>query len=145
MKTVTGSVLETRALGARIAADARTGDCFVLEGDLGAGKTEFVRGFVASLSKSAAVKSPSFAILNIYETARFPVFHFDFYRIADAAELFETGFDEYISGTGVCLIEWGTMFPEVLPKDACFIRFRDIGLHSREIEIDQQPITTSKE
>jgi tRNA threonylcarbamoyladenosine biosynthesis protein TsaE len=107
----------------------------VLEGDLGAGKTEFVRGFVAALAPSAAVKSPSFSILNIYETARFPVYHFDFYRLADASELLEIGFDEYVSGRGVCCIEWGTMFPEVLPGEAKIVRFRDIDVDKREIEI----------
>jgi tRNA threonylcarbamoyl adenosine modification protein YjeE len=135
MKTVTGSAMETRALGARVAAGATAGDCFALEGGLGAGKTEFVRGFVASLAPSSAVKSPSFSILNIYETAAFPVYHFDFYRLADASELLEIGFEEYVSGVGVCLIEWGTMFPEVLPKGARTIRFRDIGGDKREIEI----------
>lgn len=134
MKTVTSGARETRDLGARIAGDAKEGDCFVLEGDLGAGKTEFVRGFVGSLAKTASVKSPSFAILNIYKTDRFPVYHFDFYRLCDASELFEIGFEEYISGNGVCLIEWGTMFPEVLPKGARVIRFRDIGSDKREIE-----------
>lgn len=135
MKPITESVQDTRALGARVAKGAKEGDCFVLEGDLGAGKTEFVRGFVSSLSKTAAVKSPSFAILNIYETARFPVYHFDFYRLSDSSELFEIGYEEYVSGNGVCLIEWGTMFPDVLPKDAKVIRFRDIGIDCREIEI----------
>jgi tRNA threonylcarbamoyladenosine biosynthesis protein TsaE len=135
MKTVTSAAQETRTLGARIAEGANEGDCFVLEGDLGAGKTEFVRGFVASLSKSAPVKSPSFSILNIYETPRFPVYHFDFYRLSEASELFEIGFEEYISGNGVCLIEWGTMFPEVLPDGAKIIRFRDRGMDNREIEI----------
>jgi tRNA threonylcarbamoyladenosine biosynthesis protein TsaE len=135
MKTLTASVDETRALGARVAAGADSGDCYVLEGDLGAGKTEFVRGFVSSLSGTAAVRSPSFSILNIYETGRFPVYHFDFYRLAGASELVEIGFHEYVSGAGVCLIEWGTMFPEVLPPGAKVIRFRDRGVDKREIEI----------
>ena len=137
MKTVTINTEETRALGAQIAAAAKSGDCFVLEGDLGAGKTEFVRGFVSSISPSAMVKSPSFSILNIYETGRFPVYHFDFYRLSGAVELFEIGFDEYISGPGVCLIEWGTMFPEVLPQGAKIIKFRDIGVVGREIEMEE--------
>lgn len=135
MKTVTCGVRETRDLGARLADDAKEGDCYVLEGDLGAGKTEFVRGFVAALAKPVSVKSPSFAILNIYETDRFPVYHFDFYRLSDASELFEIGFEEYVSGNGVCLIEWGTMFPAVLPKGATIIRFKDIGSDKREIEM----------
>lgn len=135
MKTVTESVNATRALGAHIAAAAETGQCFALEGELGAGKTEFVRGFVAALNPRAAVKSPSFSICNIYETEKYPVYHFDFYRLSGAAELGETGFDEYVSGGGVCLIEWGTRFPKVLPPNTKIIKFRDRGNGVREIEI----------
>jgi tRNA threonylcarbamoyladenosine biosynthesis protein TsaE len=133
MKAITASVDATRALGARQAAGALAGDCWALEGELGAGKTEFVRGFVAALNPAAAVKSPSFSICNIYETEKFPVYHFDFYRLASAAELGETGFDEYASGGGVCLVEWGTKFPEVLPPQTTVIRFRDAGGGVREI------------
>lgn len=135
MKTVTATVNATRALGAHIAAAAEAGQCFALEGELGAGKTEFVRGFVAALNPRAAVKSPSFSICNIYETEKYPVYHFDFYRLSGAAELGETGFDEYVSGGGVCLIEWGTRFPQVLPPNTKIIKFRDRSNGVREIEI----------
>ncbi|MBN1129055.1 MAG: tRNA (adenosine(37)-N6)-threonylcarbamoyltransferase complex ATPase subunit type 1 TsaE [Chitinispirillaceae bacterium] len=134
------SAAETRALGARAAASARPGDVFALEGDLGAGKTEFVRGFVAALSKEAAVRSPSFSILNIYETPAFPVCHFDFYRLADASELVETGFPDYAGSEAVCLVEWGTLFPGVLPPNTRIIRFRDRGNQTREIEWDGTPV-----
>jgi tRNA threonylcarbamoyladenosine biosynthesis protein TsaE len=135
MTARTASVEATRALGARTAAGACAGDCYALEGELGAGKTEFVRGFVAALNPAAAVKSPSFSICNIYETEKFPVYHFDFYRLSDAAELGETGFDEYASGNGVCLVEWGTKFPQVLPSHSKIIRFRDAGGGVREIDL----------
>ena len=135
MTTRTASVDATRALGARAAAGARAGDCYALDGELGAGKTEFVRGFVAALNPAAAVKSPSFSICNIYETEKFPVCHFDFYRLSSSAELGETGFDEYASGTGVCLVEWGTKFPEVLPPHTKVITFRDAGGGVREIDL----------
>jgi tRNA threonylcarbamoyladenosine biosynthesis protein TsaE len=134
MKTTTGSAEATRALGARMAAAARPGNVYVLEGELGAGKTEFVRGFVGALNPFAPVRSPSFSICNIYETDKFPVYHFDFYRLTDASEFGEIGFDEYAAGEGVCLIEWGTLFPEVLPKEAAVIRFRDVGNNVREID-----------
>jgi tRNA threonylcarbamoyladenosine biosynthesis protein TsaE len=135
MKTTAKSVDDTRALGARAALAARANDCFALEGELGAGKTEFVRGFVASLNPAAAVRSPSFSICNIYETKKFKVYHFDFYRLSGAAELSETGFDEYVTGGGVCLIEWGTRFPEVLPPHTKVITFTDAGNGIREIVI----------
>jgi tRNA threonylcarbamoyladenosine biosynthesis protein TsaE len=136
MKTTTTTVEATRALGASFAARARPGDCLVLEGDLGAGKTEFVRGFVAALSGSAAVHSPSFSLLNIYQTPCLTVYHFDFYRLAHSGELVEIGFDDYVSSDGVCLIEWGTLFPDVLPPHAVVIRFRDRGDGVREVETD---------
>jgi len=135
MKTAAVSVEATRALGARTAAAAKAGECYALEGELGAGKTEFVRGFVTALDQHAVVKSPSFSILNIYKTARFTVYHFDFYRLSRAAELGEIGFDEYASADGVCLIEWGTLFLEHLPPQTKVIKFRDGGNGVREIEL----------
>jgi tRNA threonylcarbamoyladenosine biosynthesis protein TsaE len=134
MITVTRSVEETRACGARFALNTGAGAFYVLEGDLGAGKTEFVRGFVHELNDKAAVHSPSFSLLNIYATGVFPVYHFDFYRLGDATELAEIGFDEYASGEGVCLVEWGTLFPEALPSHASIVSFGDRGAGVREIE-----------
>ena len=106
----------------------------LVTGPYGAGKTEFVRGFVGVLNPKARVRSPSFSLCNIYETRQFPVYHFDFYRLTDATELGEIGFDEYVSGDGVCLVEWGTLFPEILPPRAPVIRFIDRGTDRREIE-----------
>jgi tRNA threonylcarbamoyladenosine biosynthesis protein TsaE len=134
MKITTRSVEETRELGARFAKASQPGCLYVLEGDLGAGKTEFVRGFVGALDPDAAVRSPSFSLCNIYKTGSFPVCHFDFYRLSDATELGEIGFDEYAAGDGVCLVEWGTMFPAVLPPHARVIRFMDQGAGIRDIE-----------
>lgn len=134
MIVVSRTVDETRAYGAQIAGVTGAGAFYVLEGELGAGKTEFVRGFVRSLCADAPVRSPSFSLLNIYATAVFPVYHFDFYRLTDAAELGEIGFDEYATGDGVCLVEWGAMFPDALPAHSLSIRFRDRGAGVREIE-----------
>ena len=137
MKITTHTVEATRALGASLAGKARPGDCLVLEGELGAGKTEFVRGFMAALSGDVAVRSPSFSNLNIYVTPRLTVYHFDFYRLADAAELVEIGFEDCASSDGVCLIEWGTLFPDVLPQHAVIIRFRDRGDGVREVDLGE--------
>jgi tRNA threonylcarbamoyladenosine biosynthesis protein TsaE len=130
------SVTDTRKLGAKLAARTQLGDVYALEGDLGTGKTEFVRGFVERLDGSVIVRSPSFSIVNIYTTPAFPVYHFDFYRLCDASELGEIGFDEYINSDGICLIEWATMFPSILPQHARLLTFRDIGLYEREIEFN---------
>jgi tRNA threonylcarbamoyladenosine biosynthesis protein TsaE len=134
MEILSKSKEDTRAAGARIArSSARAGDVFGLIGELGTGKTEFVRGFVAALCADCEVHSPSFSILNIYETPEMPIYHFDFYRLKKQAELREIGFEEYIYGNGICLIEWADMFPEVLPKGAVMIRFLDTGEGRRAI------------
>lgn len=116
------------------AKTACPGDVFSLNGGLGCGKTEFVRGFVAALSSDADVHSPTFSIVNTYRTPNFPIHHFDFYRIEDAKEFAAIGLDEYISGDGVCLIEWGEMYPEVLPESAKRINFTEIDESTRAIE-----------
>lgn len=134
MKNTTNSVEETRELGARFASKAKPGDVYLLEGDLGAGKTEFVRGFVASLQTTSVVRSPTFSIINVYSTSVFPVYHFDFYRMADSDELGETGYYDYINGDGVCLIEWGNMFPDVIPERAVIVKFTDVSETVRIIE-----------
>ena len=130
----TTSAAETRALGARLAKIAKIGDAFSLDGDLGSGKTEFVRGFVEALSGDVPVRSPTFSIVNTYQTPKFPVYHFDFYRIEDKREFLSIGLDEYIYGDGVCLIEWGTMFNESLPEATKHIRFTETGEGKRTIE-----------
>jgi tRNA threonylcarbamoyladenosine biosynthesis protein TsaE len=133
---VSHSVEQTRAVGAMTAQAAHRGEVYALVGDLGAGKTEFVRGFVAALTSDAAVRSPSFSILNVYPTPGFAVFHFDFYRLADPTELVEIGFPDYLRQDGVCLIEWADRFPDALPGESRFVRFTDEGPRERRIEID---------
>ena len=130
------SVEDTRRFGSRVAAIAVPDDVFALDGDLGTGKTEFVRGFVGALAPAVIVRSPSFALVHRYVTPAFPVFHFDFYRLSDVSELIEIGFEEYLSGNGVCIIEWATMFTDALPAATRYIRFRDRGISLREIEYD---------
>ena len=138
MKIIASSLEETRILGARIARKAQSGDVYALEGDLGTGKTEFTRGFIDELDESIIVRSPSFAIVNTYKMSAFSVYHFDFYRLTDSSELYEIGFDEYLSNEGVCIIEWATMFPEVLPDQTKFLRFTDKGNNERVIELSFQ-------
>ena len=133
---ISHSVEETRRAGARLAKTAQEGDVFALTGELGSGKTEFVRGFVEALCGPAPVRSPTFSIVNIYEAPEFPLYHFDFYRLKKKEELVEIGFNEYVSGDGVTLIEWADMFPEVLPQGARHIRFVDKGDNEREITIE---------
>ncbi|MBD3344034.1 MAG: tRNA (adenosine(37)-N6)-threonylcarbamoyltransferase complex ATPase subunit type 1 TsaE [Chitinivibrionales bacterium] len=135
MSVTTRSADDTRSLGAKTAAKARVGETYALIGELGAGKTEFVRGFVDYLNPQVKVQSPSFTILRTYQTRSFPVYHFDFYRLSHPDELIEIGFADYVGADGVCLIEWADRFPEVLPEDVRTIRFSDRGDDIREIEV----------
>lgn len=129
------SVAETREIGARLASRAKKGDVYALDGDLGCGKTELVRGFIGYFDQSIIVRSPSFSIVNTYLAGGFQVYHFDFYRLGEAGELFEIGFDEYTGSDGICIIEWASMFPEVLPENTTMIRLFDKGPSLREIHL----------
>ena len=93
------------------------GDVYCLTGDLGVGKTVFTQGFAAGLGIEEPVSSPTFTIVQEYEEGRMPFYHFDVYRIGDVEEMDEIGFDDYIYGDGVCLIEWANLIREILPED----------------------------
>src|SRR3954465_7343158 len=109
---ISKSVEETIAAGSRYGREARPGDVFALTGDLGAGKTQFVKGFVAGIGSDADVTSPTFTLIHEYSGGRLPVYHFDFYRLDSAEAVLRLGFDEYVGGDGVCLIEWADRFRE---------------------------------
>ncbi|MBR0164368.1 MAG: tRNA (adenosine(37)-N6)-threonylcarbamoyltransferase complex ATPase subunit type 1 TsaE [Lachnospiraceae bacterium] len=122
MEYVTKNEEETFALGKRAGAAARAGTVFALTGDLGAGKSVFARGVARGLGIEGIVSSPTFTILQVYDEGRLPFYHFDVYRIGDGSEMDETGFDEYIEGDGVVLIEWAELIEELLPPSAVRIR-----------------------
>ncbi len=106
---------ETYDLGYRIGLEAKAGQVFTLVGDLGVGKTIFTKGLAAGLGVEEAVSSPTFTIVQIYEEGRLPFYHFDVYRIADVDEMDEVGYEDYIYGEGVTLIEWANLIKEILP------------------------------
>ena len=108
---------ETEAIGARVAAQAYPGLVIAFTGDLGAGKTAFCRGFLRQLGYTGRVTSPTFAIVNEYDTAQFRVCHFDMYRILDEDMLYDIGWDDYLDGDAVLLIEWSENITEALPDD----------------------------
>ncbi len=127
---------ETRAFGAKLAKHVVEGAVYGLIGSLGSGKTEFVRGFVTELSSNIVVHSPSFSIVNTYRTDKLIIHHFDFFRLNSATELIEIGFDEYLDNESVCFIEWADSFPEVLPDNVKYIRFKEEKKNVRIITID---------
>ena len=132
--TVTHSAAETRGLGEKIAEKLQAGDVILLEGELGAGKSELARGIARGLGVRETVTSPSFTILNVYESGRLPLYHFDWYRLESAEELYELGMDEYLGGDGVALVEWPGRCPEAEPADCLRIRITAEGENTRRIE-----------
>lgn len=107
---------ETFALGAKLGREARPGQIYTLNGDLGVGKTVFTQGVASGLGIREPVSSPTFTIIQIYEEGRLPFYHFDVYRIGDIEEMEEIGYDDYFFGEGICLIEWADLIEEILPE-----------------------------
>lgn len=114
MEYLTRSAAETELLGARLAARLLPGDVIAYQGDLGAGKTAFTRGLARGLGIREAVTSPTYTIVNEYPQGRLPLFHFDMYRLRDAEELFDLGWEDYLARNGVCAVEWSENVLEAL-------------------------------
>jgi len=121
------SAEDTFELGKRMGIEAVPGEVITLDGDLGAGKTLFTQGLACGLKIDEPVNSPTFTILQIYDTGRLPLYHFDVYRIGDPEEMDEVGFDDFIFGDGVSVIEWATQIEDILPA------------HYTRITINRQP------
>lgn len=112
-----------------------------LTGDLGVGKTVFTQGLAKGLGIEEPVNSPTFTIVQVYEGGRLPFYHFDVYRIGDVEEMDEVGFDEYVSGEGVSLIEWANLIEEILPENRVNITIeKDLeqGFDFRRITIEER-------
>ena len=120
---ISNSVEETIAAGRTYGRNAAKGDVFALTGDLGAGKTQFVKGFVAGLGSSAEVTSPTFVLVHEYEDGRLPVYHFDFFRLDRSDAVLRLGFDDYVFGEGVSLIEWADRYSALIPDHAKWLSF----------------------
>lgn len=117
MEYLSHNTEETEALGEQLAGRLHAGDVIAYLGDLGAGKTAFTRGLARGLGCTGRVTSPTFTIVNEYE-GRLPLFHFDMYRLGDADELFDIGWDEYLSRGGVCAVEWSERITGEIPENA---------------------------
>ncbi len=131
---------ETAELGKRIGRAAQAGDVYTLTGELGVGKTVFTQGVAAGLSIEEPVSSPTFTIVQIYESGRLPFYHFDVYRIADVEEMEEIGYEDCFYGEGVTIIEWAGLIEEILPPNRKEIRIeKDLekGFDYRRITITE--------
>lgn len=130
---ISRSAKETRAVGQQLASLLKAGDVVLLDGDLGAGKSELARGVARGLGIEGAVPSPSFTILNAYDDGRIPLYHFDWYRIEDPNEIYEMGMEEQLGGDGIALIEWSEKAEECLPEKRLRISILTMDENTREL------------
>ena len=130
------SLEDTDWLATRLAGLAEAGEVILLEGDLGAGKTQFVQFFCAALGYVQAVTSPSYAVVNVYPTPKLSVVHADFYRMRRAGEFYELGLEEELE-RAVLLAEWGTRYASLF-DDFLRIRILHLGADARRFELSAQ-------
>jgi tRNA threonylcarbamoyladenosine biosynthesis protein TsaE len=134
---ISQSVEDTERIARELAANLAAGDCVALYGDLGAGKTQFVRGLVGGLGgKERAVSSPTFVLLNIYPSGRVPVYHLDAYRVSGPADLEAVGFAELLEQRGVVVVEWADRVQSLLPDQRIDVKIEATGENQRQITID---------
>ncbi len=134
MRYLTKSESETCALGAELARKLKRGDVVAFYGDLGAGKTAFIRGLVRGLGIEEPVTSPTFTVVNEYP-GKLPVFHFDMYRLRDADELFDIGWEGYLAREGVCCVEWSENVPGAFDSGVIRVDIEKLSDTEREITI----------
>jgi tRNA threonylcarbamoyladenosine biosynthesis protein TsaE len=132
---ISHSAAETSDLGRARARQLQRGDVLALTGELGTGKTQFVKGIVAGLGSSDEVTSPTFTLLHEYRGGQLPVYHFDFYRLNSPDEALAIGLDDYLFGDGVAVIEWADRFHGIMPSTAEWIDFKLKSNGARVIDI----------
>lgn len=134
------SAEETYAFAKKMAEEASPGAVYCLEGDLGVGKTVFSQGFAKGLGITEPVTSPTFTIVQEYDSGRLPFYHMDVYRISDEEEMYEVGYDDMIEGKGVCLIEWAGLIAGILPASYVSViitKNTSKGFDYRQIAVEQ--------
>ena len=122
MKLVSHSENETKEIAKKIAKELKNGDVIILSGDLGSGKTKFTEGFLSYYGLENEISSPTFTIVNEYKKGDINIYHFDVYRIEDLDEFYAIGGEEYFA-KGICVIEWGEIIEQIVPKEHIKITF----------------------
>lgn len=130
---ISNSPAETESFGRQFAENVKSGDVLALTGELGAGKTQFVKGLVAGLGDRGVVTSPTFTLIHEYSRGRLPVYHFDFLRLENQPAAERLGLEEYFFGDGVSVIEWADRFRELIPENARWISFETKSEEQRAI------------
>jgi len=139
MATVTSNnVEETIGFARDWGALLLPNDVVALVGDLGAGKTHFVKGLLQALGSTEEATSPTFTLVHEYRRGRLPLFHFDFYRLQHPSEIDQIGFDDYLEEGGVSVVEWADRFPLVLPPRARWLRIKATSESQRTIAEDEE-------
>ena len=135
MEFITNSPEETEAVGMALGKRLTPGTVIAYQGDLGAGKTAFTRGVACGLGAKESVTSPTYTIVNEYLSGKYPLFHFDMYRLASSDDLWDIGWDDYLDRNGVCAVEWSENVSDAL-EDAILITIQKTGENSRKIVIE---------
>ena len=120
---ISNSAEETESFGREFAQKVKAGDVLALSGELGSGKTQFVKGLTAGLGAATPATSPTFTLIHEYPGGRLPIYHFDFFRIEDRQSVERLGLDDYFFGDGVSVIEWADRFPDLIPEHVRQISF----------------------
>ena len=120
---ISNSAEETESFGRQLAGKVKRGDVLALTGELGSGKTQFVKGLAGAIGATTPATSPTFTLLHEYSGGRLPIYHFDFFRVEDRQAAERLGLDEYLFGDGVSVIEWADRFPDLVPENARWISF----------------------
>lgn len=136
LKKTSVSAEETEKIGFEFAKLLSPGDCLAMKGDLGAGKTAFVRGMAKYLCPKARVQSPTYTIVNSYG-GKIPLYHFDMYRIDGEESLYSTGFFDYLDAGGICAVEWSEKIEDFLPDDRYTVTIEKTGEETREITVSR--------
>ena len=138
---IVNSLAETENLAKKLAKVVECGDCILLYGEIGAGKTTFTKFLLENLEVKSIVSSPTFTLLNEY-SGKYPIYHFDMYRISSSDELYELGFEDYLDSknskyvkTGLTLIEWPDNVKNILPKERIEITIEKLGDNKRKFII----------
>ena len=126
----------TRRIGEALAGQLLPGDIILLWGGMGAGKSELTRGIARGLGVQGYVPSPSFTILQVHDSGRLPLYHFDWYRLGSAEELYELSMDEYLYSGGVSVVEWPGRAEEAVPEQYLRIELTPLSETSRRLTLE---------
>ena len=138
MEFITNSPEQTEKVGAALGKQLKPGALIAYQGDLGAGKTAFTRGVACGLGAKESVTSPTYTIVNEYLSGKYPLFHFDMYRLASADDLFDIGWEDYLDRGGICAVEWSENVVDAM-EGAIIVTIEKLGGDSRRITVEGGP------